>query len=956
MLLYVTAFLFSLVGFATLSTESLAEAPAVAGKALLTVEAANDRPGPVGIRVEGRDVKGSFTVNTVLLWDGDNDSFSGKSLEIRKTTRILRLTFLDDQISSEGEEFNRTALIDYFMVNNLFYDAQNWQRTGGITSDKQGCENQTIRSRTVVSCENTGDWVEYDLHPGNPVKSGFTIQIDDTLEPVLPEVFRIDPDIPRPLATVTDQFGNQADFVENELWISTNDIAQLTSILIRWQGEIISTFDPDEYDVDNLSRQYLVRINTSLANIDKLKDDLLLLNPESTGDIRVSSGAGLGLLAAGADEAVKGVSIGINWVGQPTSMFRDDISLEAPYGTDVGSTVYGSNAFTWPTHSVGSVQDIGVTEAWKRLETAGKLNNVVRIADIDIGFQVPDEDYPNGWDASSVVSGVPAVGTPSPYEGKPWHGTKSLSAMAAYPGNNFGSAGPAGPIAFPIMITMSPTNFAKVTALGRAKLMGARIVNINYAAIISGALDWTVQPFDRATESFRQSGMLLVAPAGNDGRNVDATNISLGEYGQPVESAWFTPCENTGVICVGGLQWDSQRWHPDSNYGALDVDIFAPFTQWVGPTPSSIDKQTLVHANGTSGSSPFTAGLAALIWAADPTLSADEVEDILLSTAHTTPYYIVNRYVNARAAVEKALSRHNNPPFIEIIEPENNSSFSGIIWFESDVEDFEDGHPDVMWNSSIDGAIGTGSTIAVELSVGTHLITATATDSAGLLNSDTVTVNILNEPPTVEITSVEPNTAPYQAQTIVLTGESNDPNSGPLTDSQMSWFLDADVAPFATGHLAIIPGGTLTVGDHWVKFSGSDDEFTASERVFIQVQENPTSNIQPTLIYSQPSDGSEFLATYIDEVTGKRYAEVTLCAYGEDPEDGRLTAQWFIKQANNDYQPVTVYGYANPGMCPIIRIYLEDINGTSYRIKSRVEDSEGAGVEKVVDVLVRTIL
>lgn len=961
--LNITAFLFGLIGLVALfSTESIAKAPAVAGKALLVVEAANDRPGPVEIRIEGWDVKGESTVNTVLYWNGDNDSFSGKNLEIEKTTRVLRFTFLNDQILPEGEEFNRIALIDYFIVNNLFYDAHNWQRTGGITPDKQGCENQTLRSRTVVSCENTGDWVEYELHPGNPVKSGFTIQVDDTLEPaILPDVFRIDPNIPRPVATVTDQFGNQADFAENELCIATDDDALLNDILNRWQGEVISTFDPDDYGVNGLSKQYLVRINTSLADIDKLKDDLLLLKPGSTGDIRVSSRSGLGLLAAGADEAVKGVSIGINWVGQLASMFRDDSSVEAPYGTNVGSTIYDPNAFTWPTHSAGSVQDIGVAEAWKLLETAGKLNNTVRIADLDIGFQEPDEDYPNGWDATSMVSSVPSYGTPAPYKGKEWHGTMSLSAMAAYPDNNFGSAGPAGPIAFPIMITMSPFNFAKVSALGRAKQMGARIVNMNYSVIVSGAFDWSLNSFEKATAAFRDSGILLVAPAGNNGRNVDISSIYIDDFGfvRDYETAWFTPCENVGVICVGGLKWDSQRWHPDSNYGALSVDIFAPFTQLIGPTPYSIDDQTIGHANGTSWSSPFTAGIAALIWAADLTLTVDEVEDILLRTAHTTPYSIVNRYVNARVAVEEALSRHNNPPFIEITTPENNSDFLNIILFDSDTEDFEDGHPDVIWNSSIDGEIGTGGTISVRLSIGTHLITATATDSEGLSNSDSITVNVLNAAPRVMIMSVDPSTTPYQSQTIVLTGDSADPNSGSngsLLDSQVSWFLDEATDPFATGHSAIIPGGELSVGGHLVKFAGSDGEFTAAESIFIQVLDNPTGNMEPTLIVSQPNDGDQFLANYVDSASGKRYAQVTLCGYGEDPEDGRLIARWFVKGVNDDYQPVSIYGYENPGMCPIIRLYLEVIGGTTYTIKARIEDSGGASVDKEIGVLVRTIL
>ncbi len=483
---------------------------------------------------------------------------------------------------------------------------------------------------------------------------------------------------------------------------------------------------------------------------------------------------------------------------------------------------------------------------------------------------------------------------------------------------------------------------------------------MNYASIVSGALDWTVKPFNRATESFYKSGMLLVSPAGNNGRNVDLSSTYIDAFGvtHKYETAWVIPCENTGVTCVGGLKWDSQRWHPDSNYGAQSVDIFAPFTMWVGPTPNSIDDR-VDSFSGTCGSSIFTAGIAALIWAADPTLTVDEVEEILFSTAHTTPYVLVNRYVNARAAVEKALSRHNNPPFIEITAPENNSDFLNIIWFESDTEDFEDGHPDVIWSSSINGEIGTGSSIAVQLSIGTHLITVTATDSEGLSSSDTVTINVLNAAPRVMVTSVDPSTTPYQSQTIVLTGDSADPNSGSsgsLLDSQVSWFLDEATEPFATGHSAIIPGGELSVGDHLVKFVGSDGEFTAVESVFIEVLDNPTGNMEPTLIVSQPNNGDQFLATYLDSTIGKRYAEVTLCGYGEDPEDGRLTAQWFVKGANDDYQPVTIYGYANPGMCPIIRLYLEVTVGTPYTIKARIEDSGGASVEKEIGVLVRTIL
>ncbi|MCG8421303.1 MAG: Ig-like domain-containing protein [Proteobacteria bacterium] len=48
----------------------------------------------------------------------------------------------------------------------------------------------------------------------------------------------------------------------------------------------------------------------------------------------------------------------------------------------------------------------------------------------------------------------------------------------------------------------------------------------------------------------------------------------------------------------------------------------------------------------------------------------------------------------------------------------------------------------IVWTSSIDGNIATGGNASVVLSVGTHLITASVTDSGGLEGSDSVTVTV----------------------------------------------------------------------------------------------------------------------------------------------------------------------------------------------------------------------
>jgi hypothetical protein len=154
----------------------------------------------------------------------------------------------------------------------------------------------------------------------------------------------------------------------------------------------------------------------------------------------------------------------------------------------------------------------------------------------------------------------------------------------------------------------------------------------------------------------RSKGVLLFGAAGNQGENVNAEICLLGTC---VETHFFSPCQIDAVICVGGLQRNSKLRYTDekggSNYGRKDVNLYAPYLVLVGPDPSDNGVNKAKLAGGTSVASPYAAGVAALIWAANPHLSADQVEGILSSTAHLSPDPLVGRYVNAFAAAMKAL-------------------------------------------------------------------------------------------------------------------------------------------------------------------------------------------------------------------------------------------------------------------------------------------------------------
>jgi len=95
----------------------------------------------------------------------------------------------------------------------------------------------------------------------------------------------------------------------------------------------------------------------------------------------------------------------------------------------------------------------------------------------------------------------------------------------------------------------------------------------------------------------------------------------------------------------------------------------------------------------------------------------------------------------------------NNPPVVQIDSPEDGSEFTtnDVITFAGTATDIEDGTVSggsLVWESDIDGSLGSGGTLdMVYLSQGNHTITLTATDSDGGTGSDSVTVSV-ESPPT----------------------------------------------------------------------------------------------------------------------------------------------------------------------------------------------------------------
>ena len=750
---------------------------------------------------------------------------------------------------------------------------------------------------TILAIGLSGLVMACNDQPSNQPKIPIpTLTVDTTLKPARATLPAIDDSGPRPIVTMLDSEGNKTDFIENELVISTEDTTKLGAFLTRWQGKVLQTIDPATQGLSGFKPMYLVRVNVANADTSKLGADLQSLTPDSTGASTVSSSNGEHLLAAATSEAKNasvGMGVGINWVSQGSSI-RDQTTQEAA----TGPTGYNPSAFQWNYMDAGSTQDIGVVQAWRALELAGKLKNRVKIGILDMGFQ-PNSDFPTGWVATSNVPLRLPIGTEnllgcSGGNPCPWHGTSVAEAAAGVADNNFGAAGPAGPVADLVLVYTSYDYFTSIGAMIQARIGGAKIMNMSYGAPIPWYLAWSILPFEVATKAMRLSGTLLFAAAGNDGKDVDSEGCTLSVC---FERTWWTPCENAGVICVGGLEENSLSRAQQSNYGDDQVDIFAPFTVFVGPDPEHPENKAR-RISGTSFSSPFAAGVAALIWAANPSLSANQVEDIMLETAHVGKREHVKKYLDANAAVHRALG--NVQPRATISGFGGDVQINRSTHFEALLEDFEDAQAccAATWTSSVDGALGSTTSLFSSVdktftTLGPRTITVTIQDSGGLSSTASIFINVVNTPPAVQITAPTVNSNLFRSLNSRLRAFSYDPNelNDELNCSRMQWTSSnpADPFPQMGCDLRVV---FASEGSRTLTLTGTDSQnASATQTVSVNVVAPPT-NLPPVVNLTSPKNGS------IPDQLGN----ILLVGSADDPEKTATTLKW---EANWPLDPRT---------------------------------------------------
>ena len=160
-------------------------------------------------------------------------------------------------------------------------------------------------------------------------------------------------------------------------------------------------------------------------------------------------------------------------------------------------------------------------------------------------------------------------------------------------------------------------------------------------------------------------------------------------------------------------------------------------------------------------STPFVAGVAALVWAANPKLTYQEVWDILRTTAFQANPRMLR--VKAYAAVQAAMRKAENIgwPDVTILQPAPGSALFqvGATKFTATSFDPEDGWDccTAVWSSDKDGPIGSGFTLSKAFPgapPGEREVTVTVTDSQGKKDTAKVKLTLSNKAPVVVINSL----------------------------------------------------------------------------------------------------------------------------------------------------------------------------------------------------------
>lgn len=221
-----------------------------------------------------------------------------------------------------------------------------------------------------------------------------------------------------------------------------------------------------------------------------------------------------------------------------------------------------------------------------------------------------------------------------PDKEKALHGTHVAGIIAQVRGNNLGGDGVANNVEIlTVRAVPDGDEYDKDIALAIRYAVdnGAKVINGSFGKSFSPQKKWVYEAIKYAAKK----DVLIVHAAGNDGYNIDETkNIN---YPNDSEDNIKEFADN--VITIGAInkQYGETVVAPFSNFGKINVDVFAPGEEIYATVPNNKYK----YLQGTSMASPNAAGVAALIRSYYPKLKASQVKHILMDSGVALPSKVI---------------------------------------------------------------------------------------------------------------------------------------------------------------------------------------------------------------------------------------------------------------------------------------------------------------------------
>ena len=236
-------------------------------------------------------------------------------------------------------------------------------------------------------------------------------------------------------------------------------------------------------------------------------------------------------------------------------------------------------------------------------------------------------DDPNTMD--NISYGDAATGHSSKDEA---HGTHVSGIIAASRNNKLGMNGVATNVKImAVRAVPDGDEYDKDVALGLRYAVdnGAKVINTSFGKGFSPKKEWVYEAILYAASK----DVLIVNAAGNDGKNLDV------EKTYPNDSRDLVTEISDNVLTVGAMSanYDENLPASFSNYGKINVDVFAPGVQIYSTIPDG----EYAKFNGTSMAAPSTAGVAALLRSYYPKLSASQVKHILMNSGTMIDFDVI---------------------------------------------------------------------------------------------------------------------------------------------------------------------------------------------------------------------------------------------------------------------------------------------------------------------------